>query len=61
MRLPKHSTSRDELDAQMQAQRAECADWRGERTFSLVYSAGDELRRVFEDTTTIFPSENGRG
>ena len=59
MKLPERGTPRDALLERMRTLRAEDADWRGGRTFSLVYHAGEEHERLIGEATTMFLSENG--
>jgi len=57
--LPRSSQTHDDVLARMRAMRASDANWRGGRTFSLVYFGGEELKRFLEAAYTEFMSENG--
>jgi glutamate/tyrosine decarboxylase-like PLP-dependent enzyme len=57
--LPKQGLSRDELRQRLNEMRSADADWRGGKTFSLVYYAGDELLDVLKEAYGAFFSENG--
>lgn len=59
MRLPEKGTARDDLRRRMEELRSADADWRGGKTFSLVYYAGEEVLEVLKDATTAFLHENG--
>ena len=59
MKLPESGTPREALLARMRELRGKDADWRGGRTFSLVYYAGDEVLDVIGDAYRMFLSENG--
>ncbi len=58
MQLPKLGTSRDELATRMQALKKADADWRGGRTFSLVYPAGEDVDAVLRDANLLYLYEN---
>lgn len=57
--FPEKGTSASEVLDVMRAARDQDADWRGGKTFSLVYNAGEELRQFLKDAYTLFFSENG--
>ncbi|MBL8955872.1 MAG: aspartate aminotransferase family protein [Myxococcaceae bacterium] len=57
--LPKHRTSREDVVRALKARHSEDANWREGRTFSLVYYAGEDVKRLLEEAYTEFMSENG--
>ena len=56
--LPKGISKKELLDL-MQAARANDANWKEGRTFSLVYYAGEELSNVAKEAYNLFFHENG--
>jgi sphinganine-1-phosphate aldolase len=58
-RLPRHGLSHADVLAQMKEMRADDARWQEGRTWSLVYNAGEDIRRLLADAYTEFMSENG--
>ena len=58
-RLSAQGQSHSEVLARMRGMRAEDANWREGRTWSLVYNAGEDVRRVAAEAYTEFMSENG--
>lgn len=57
--LPEKGAPREEVLKRMRAMREDDARWREGRTFSLVYFAGDEVKRLQEESYTEFMAENG--
>ncbi len=57
--IPPKGIPHQELLARMQAMREGDADWKGGRTFSLVYSAGEEHADFLRQAYGMFISENG--
>ncbi|WP_426753584.1 pyridoxal phosphate-dependent decarboxylase family protein [Myxococcus sp. Y35] len=58
-RLTSQGMSHQDVLAKMREMRAEDANWREGRTWSLVYNAGEDIRRLLADAYTEFMSENG--
>lgn len=58
MKLEPRGRSQDEIIAELEARRDKDADWRGGRTFSLVYDAGSEVRELLERAYSTFIMEN---
>ncbi|WP_434390168.1 pyridoxal phosphate-dependent decarboxylase family protein [Melittangium boletus] len=58
-RLASQGLSHPEVLARMRDMRTEDANWREGRTWSLVYNAGEDVRRVAAEAYTEFMSENG--
>jgi sphinganine-1-phosphate aldolase len=58
MKLPERGVARDELLAEMRKRKAGDADWRGARTFSLVYPASEEVDRILADANELYLYEN---
>jgi sphinganine-1-phosphate aldolase len=57
--LPEKGLTRDQLLEALSAARGEDADWRGGRTFSLIYNTGDdELEALLEEVARLFLHEN---
>ena len=56
--LPTKGRTLADLEAQMTERKAEDADWRGGRTFSLVYPAGEEVDRVLRWANEMYVFEN---
>jgi sphinganine-1-phosphate aldolase len=59
MRFPQSGMSPAEIGAALEALRGGDAAWRAGRTWSLVYSAGEEHEAVLKDAYLRFFSENG--
>jgi glutamate/tyrosine decarboxylase-like PLP-dependent enzyme len=57
--LPSRGTSRHEILAELGAARREDANWRGGRTWGLVYYAGDDVSELTRDVYASFIAENG--
>ena len=58
MKLPEKSRAKDDVLAQLGQARAKDADWKGGRTFSLVYYAGDEVLSLLKAASLEYFSEN---
>jgi glutamate/tyrosine decarboxylase-like PLP-dependent enzyme len=58
VKLPEKGRTKDEILDAMRAMRTGDADWRGGRTFSLVYYAGDDVLALLHDAFFLFFSEN---
>jgi glutamate/tyrosine decarboxylase-like PLP-dependent enzyme len=58
-RLAPQGLSHTEVLARMREMRAEDARWQEGRTWSLVYNAGEDVRRLLAEAYTEFMSENG--
>lgn len=58
MKIPDHGVDKAELLRTMQSFRADDADWKGGRTWSLVYNAGDEHGDFLKQAHNLFFSEN---
>jgi len=56
--LPEHGTPRDELFARMRDAKTADADWRGGRTWSLIYPAGEEVDEVLRFANEMYMFEN---
>ncbi len=56
--LPEHGTPHAELLAGMQERKKADADWRGARTFSLIYPAGPDVDAVLHDANNLYLYEN---
>ncbi len=61
MDFPSTGTSRDELMRQMRDALSRDADWRGGKTWSLVYFAGDDVAEVLKDAYELAFFTNGLG
>ncbi len=59
MQIPKEGLPPERVLELLQSQRAQDADWRNGRTFSLVYHAGEEHARLLERAYTLSFAENG--
>lgn len=57
-RLPKQGIPRDELFEAMRARKRKDADWRGARTWSLCYPAGEEVDDVLAEANQLYLYEN---
>ncbi len=58
MKLPERGVARDALLEEMRERKRADADWRGARTFSLVYPAGEEVDRLLADANQLYLYEN---
>lgn len=58
MKLPQDGLAKCDLLACMQEARAKDADWRGGKTFSLLYNAGDEVNELLDETYRLFLQSN---
>ncbi|QRK04273.1 aspartate aminotransferase family protein [Archangium violaceum] len=58
-RLSSQGLSHQDVLARMREMRTEDAHWKEGRTWSLVYNAGEDVRRVAAEAYTEFMSENG--
>ncbi|GLZ37417.1 aspartate aminotransferase family protein [Actinokineospora sp. NBRC 105648] len=56
--LPEHGTPREELFADLRARKTADADWRGGRTWSLVYPAGEDVDAVLKEAHDLYLYEN---
>jgi sphinganine-1-phosphate aldolase len=56
--LPKRGRSRDDVIAAMRERKRGDADWRGGRTWSLVYPAGEEIDEVLREANLLYLYEN---
>jgi glutamate/tyrosine decarboxylase-like PLP-dependent enzyme len=58
MALPEQGIPRETLLAEMKERKARDANWRGARTFSLVFPAGDEVEEILHDACNLYLHEN---
>jgi len=58
-RMPPRGLPADDVLAAMRDAASDDADWRGGRTFSLVYHAGDDHSALLRDAYAMFMAENG--
>jgi sphinganine-1-phosphate aldolase len=58
MQLPKTGIPREELFARMRERKKEDADWRGGRTWSLIYPAGEEVDAILHEANELYLYEN---
>ena len=58
MELPKKGTPRDQVIARMLEKKAADADWRGGRTWSLVYPAGEDVDAMLRAANDAYLYEN---
>jgi glutamate/tyrosine decarboxylase-like PLP-dependent enzyme len=58
MQLPKQGLSRDDVLARMRERKQQDADWRGARTFSLIYPAGEDVDEMLHDAGNLYLYEN---
>lgn len=56
--LPDYGTPSDELFARMRERKAADADWRGGKTWSLIYPAGEEVDAVLHEANNLYLYEN---
>jgi glutamate/tyrosine decarboxylase-like PLP-dependent enzyme len=57
-RLPEHGLSREEVFAKMRERKAADADWRGGKTWSLIYPAGEDVDEVLYEANNLYLYEN---
>jgi glutamate/tyrosine decarboxylase-like PLP-dependent enzyme len=58
MRLPEKGTPRDEVIARIRDKKAADADWRGGKTWSLIYPAGEDVDAMLRDANELYLYEN---
>jgi glutamate/tyrosine decarboxylase-like PLP-dependent enzyme len=58
MQLPKTGVPREEVMARMRERKARDADWRGARTWSLIYPAGPDVDAMLHDANELYLYEN---
>src|SRR3989304_681999 len=58
MRLAKEGVPREELFARMRDMKAEDADWRGGRPWSLISPAGEDVDEVLREANELYVFEN---
>lgn len=58
MELPKQGIAKDELLAEMEARKTADADWRGGKTWSLIYPAGQEVDDLLAAANGLYLYEN---
>ena len=58
MPLPEEGLSRAEVLERMRAEKARDADWRGGRTFSLIYPAGPAVDEMLREAAELYLYEN---
>lgn len=56
--LPEHGTPPEELFRHMRERKAADADWRGGKTWSLIYPAGEEVDAVLREANELYLFEN---
>ena len=56
--LPEKGVPRQELFQGMRARKAKDADWRGARTWSLIYPAGEEVDSILSEANNLYLYEN---
>jgi glutamate/tyrosine decarboxylase-like PLP-dependent enzyme len=56
--LPKGGTPREALFGEMRARKEQDADWRGGRTWSLIYPAGEEVDSILKEANELYLYEN---
>jgi glutamate/tyrosine decarboxylase-like PLP-dependent enzyme len=61
MKFPSQAKPRDQITAEMRQALARDADWRGGKTWSLVYFAGDDVADVLKEAYTAAFFTNGLG
>ena len=61
MKLPTEGVPRDQLMTQMRDAISRDADWRGGKTWSLVYFAGEDVEAVLKDAYELAFFSNGLG
>ena len=58
MELPKQGMPRKEVAARILEKKAADADWRGGRTWSLIYPAGEDVDAMLRDANELYLFEN---
>jgi len=58
MKLPSKGSSVDDILGKMKERKAADADWRGGKTFSLIYPAGEEVDRALHEFNNLYLYEN---
>jgi len=58
MQLPKQGTPRDQVLARISDMKTQDADWRGGRTWSLIYPAGDDVDELLREANLLYLYEN---
>ncbi len=58
MKLPKKGIPSDDLFARMNEMKTQDADWRGGRTWSLIYPAGEDVDEVLRRANELYVYEN---
>ena len=58
MQLPKQGIGRDALFEDMRKRKEQDADWRGGRTFSLIYPVSDEVDGILAEANRLYMFEN---
>ncbi|MFQ5513937.1 MAG: pyridoxal phosphate-dependent decarboxylase family protein [Myxococcota bacterium] len=58
MQLPKNGISGDRLIARMETMKVSDADWRGGRTWSLIYPAGEHVDAILRRANELYLFEN---
>ena len=58
MKLPASGTAREALFAKIKEMKASDADWRGGRTWSLIYPAGEDVDDVLREANHLYMFEN---
>lgn len=58
MDFPKTGSPREELFARIREMKSEDADWRGGRTWSLIYPAGEDVDEVIVEAANLYLFEN---
>ena len=58
MELPKRGTPREEVIANIRSRKQGDADWRGGKTWSLIYPAGDDVDEVLREANELYLYEN---
>jgi glutamate/tyrosine decarboxylase-like PLP-dependent enzyme len=58
MQLPEKGLPREEVVARMRERKRKDADWRGGRTWSLVYPAGEDVDAMLRDANELYLFEN---
>ena len=58
MQLPKVGSTREDIVASIRERKQADADWRGGRTWSLIYPAGEDVDAVLRDANELYLFEN---
>jgi glutamate/tyrosine decarboxylase-like PLP-dependent enzyme len=58
MKLPIEGRPKDDVFAEMRERKAADADWRGGRTWSLIYPAGEDVDDVLREANELYVFEN---